>query len=109
MGVLSAAILVSLGGAWYLWLHGNAPIHGKVALPAQGPDQPSGFWVAFLQGLHPLRPEGLMALGLLLLILTPVVRVGLSALLFGEEGDWTFFLLTLWVLGLLVASLLGLL
>lgn len=48
-----------------------------------------------------------MQLGLLLLIRTPVVRVAMTMALFAAQGDWTFVLITGWVLALLVLGLVG--
>ncbi|RTH34143.1 hypothetical protein CSW35_03460, partial [Thermus scotoductus] len=54
------------------------------------------------------RPEALVRLGLLLLLLTPVARVALAAILFLLEEDAFYAGVALWVLGLLVLSLTGL-
>lgn len=55
-----------------------------------------------------LRPEGLLSLGVLLLILTPVARVALSLMSFLKDGDRTYALITAIVLlNLLVALLFG--
>jgi len=80
-GVLLAATLLALGGLGHLGILGMAP---RVA-------------------------EGLACAGLYVLVLTPVVRVALSALLFAEEGDWSFVGITLFVLAVLLLSLFGLL
>jgi len=45
--------------------------------------------------------------GLLLLVATPILRVGFSALAFLHERDYLYVFLTLVVLGLLIFSLLG--
>lgn len=41
-----------------------------------------------------LSPAALLSLGVLLLILTPVARVFLSVLVFADERDWTYVLIT---------------
>ena len=46
----------------------------------------------------------LLTIGVLILIATPVVRVIVSALSYLRQRDWTFALLTLIVLGELIAS-----
>lgn len=93
VGVLLSALLVLLGGLWYLGVHGRDPVALRSASSSAWP--------------LALEPLGLMRLGLLVLILTPVARVALSAFLFLEEGDRTFALITLWVLLVLLTSLLG--
>ncbi|UZX16754.1 DUF1634 domain-containing protein [Thermus sp. PS18] len=93
-GVLLAALLVSVGGLWYLMVDGQREILLDRAL--KGVDVHWG-----------LSPTGLIHLGLLLLILTPVARVALALGLYLEERDWTFALITFWVLLVLLGSLLG--
>ncbi|MEZ0321108.1 MULTISPECIES: DUF1634 domain-containing protein [Thermus] len=93
-GVLLAALLVSVGGLWYFMVDGQREILLDRAL--KGVDVHRG-----------LSPTGLIHLGLLLLILTPVARVALALGLYLEERDWTFALITFWVLLVLLGSLLG--
>jgi len=93
-GVLLAALLVSVGALWYLMVDGQREILWDCAL--KGVDVHRG-----------LSPTGLIHLGLLLLILTPVARVALALGLYLEERDWTFALITFWVLLVLLGSLLG--
>lgn len=59
-----------------------------------------------LSGLVGLHPYALIALGLLVLIATPVVRVAASVLLFWLERDWAYVFLTLLVLLILILSFL---
>ena len=58
-------------------------------------------------GLLILRPQAVIALGLLLLIATPVARVAFSVFAFLEERDWMYVGITLLVLAILLFSLLG--
>ncbi|MGA2430426.1 MAG: DUF1634 domain-containing protein, partial [Candidatus Acidiferrum sp.] len=51
--------------------------------------------------------RGLIQLGLLVLIATPVARVAFSFFAFLYERDWTYVLVTVFVLGLLIYSLFG--
>lgn len=95
-GVAVAALLAGVGGLAYLVHNGRVPI--EEALLREG-----------IPGHTPFDgPLGLIRIGLLILILTPMARVGLSLFLFLRDRDWTFALLTGWVLGVLVAGLLGL-
>jgi uncharacterized membrane protein len=52
-----------------------------------------------------LHSRGLIQLGLLLLIATPVARVAFSVLAFAEQRDWLYVSITLVVLAVLVYSL----
>jgi uncharacterized membrane protein len=54
-----------------------------------------------------LHGPGLIQFGLLILIATPIARVAFSVVAFLYQGDWTYVVVTLVVLGLLVYSLLG--
>ncbi|HEX2970760.1 MAG TPA: DUF1634 domain-containing protein [Tepidisphaeraceae bacterium] len=55
-------------------------------------------------GVVALRGQSIVAVGLLLLIATPVLRVAVSTLIFLHERDRVFTLITLLVLGLLLLS-----
>jgi len=52
-----------------------------------------------------LHSRGLIQLGLLILIATPVARVAFSVLAFAAEKDWLYVFVTLIVLGVLLYSL----
>lgn len=104
-GVLLAAAVVLLGGVVYLIHHGQEP---RPALKKFRPDyepvafrSPAGIVGEALTG----RGRGLIQLGLLLLIATPVARVIFSIFAFGAERDTTYVVLTLIVLGVLLYSL----
>ena len=56
-------------------------------------------------GLLMLRPQSVIALGLLLLIATPVIRVAVSIIAFLAEHDWRFVVITLLVLLILLFSI----
>ncbi len=57
-------------------------------------------------GLRDLRGEAIVALGLLVLIATPMMRVGVSIVAFFLERDWVYTLITSAVFCLLMLSLL---
>jgi uncharacterized membrane protein YfcA/uncharacterized membrane protein len=52
-----------------------------------------------------LHPQAVIALGLLLLIATPVLRVAVSLVAFAVERDWRFVVITLLVLLILLFSI----
>ncbi len=62
--------------------------------------------LAVLGGALSLRPFALILLGLLVLILTPVMRVAVSVLLFLREHDPIYIAITLFVLCVLITSFL---
>jgi uncharacterized membrane protein YfcA/uncharacterized membrane protein len=63
---------------------------------------------AVLPEIMERSPEGVITLGLLILLATPVLRVAVSVAAFALERDWRYVLITLIVLVLLLASILAL-
>jgi uncharacterized membrane protein len=104
-GVLLAAAVSVAGGVWYLVRNpGTAPQYGTFHREAAELRSVSGVLRAVAEG----RPEGLIQLGLLLLIATPVARVALSTAAFLLARDWLYAGITLVVLAVLAVSLIGL-
>lgn len=101
-GVLLSALIVLVGGAW--WLAGTgraAPAYDRFH---SEPDQLRHV-SALLKSLSQPTPESVIELGLLLLILTPIARVALAWLAFVQQRDWTYVALTSVVLGILIYTL----
>jgi uncharacterized membrane protein len=105
-GVILAAGVTLAGGIWHLVVHGGAPHSYRVF---HGEPAELRSVAGVLAGIRRGHPEGLIQLGLLLLIATPVARVALSAVAFAMERDWLYTGITLLVFVLLIASLTGLL
>ena len=55
-------------------------------------------------GLKVFKGQAIVMVGLILLIATPVLRVGVSIFAFRYERDWTYVVITTVVFGLLVLS-----
>lgn len=104
LGVLSSALVVLAGAAVYLARHGNqAPdFHVFAGEPADLRTLPGIFREAVS-----LSGRGLIQLGLLLLIATPIARVVFSVIGFIREHDRLYILFTLLVLAVLLYSLLA--
>jgi uncharacterized membrane protein len=103
-GVLAAALVVLAGGIVYLAAnHAARPSYGVFA----GEPEDLTHVAGIVRGAGRLRGPALIQLGLLLLIATPVARVGFSLLAFLRERDWIYVLLTAFVLALLLLSLTG--
>lgn len=101
-GVLLAATVAVIGGGLHLAHHA----HERVSLIEFRPS--AGMSVrALAAGASQWDSGGIMVCGLLLLILTPVVRVALSLFLFAVKRDWLYVGITLLVLAALVVGLLG--
>jgi uncharacterized membrane protein len=101
-GVLLAAAVVLLGGVLYVVQHGGEQPDRKVfhGEPADLRN-PSGIVGMALS----LDARGVVMVGLLLLVATPVARVVYSVVGFLRERDFLFVVLTLIVLGVLLYSL----
>ena len=104
VGVILSASLVALGGTWYLIGQGSGGF-SYGAFRGEPPRYRSVSGV--LLGLRSLDGRGVIQLGLLLLIATPVVRVAFAAWAFAKERDWTYVGITLIVLIVLTYSLAG--
>jgi uncharacterized membrane protein len=101
-GVLLAATIVAIGGGVFLVRH-RLPVSDYRVFggePAQLRTLPGIVNQAF-----EWHGSGLIQLGLLLLIATPVARVAFSVGAFLYERDWTYTAVSLLVLGLLFYSL----
>jgi uncharacterized membrane protein len=104
IGVTTAAAIVLLGGAVFLVRHSSAPVrYGSFA------GEPSNLthWKGILRAAIHLRARGIIQLGLLILIATPVTRVAFSAFAFMLERDWLYVAVSSFVLLVLLYSLLG--
>lgn len=103
-GVLLSALVVFCGGVIFLINHGNSYpnyhlFHGEPASLTSIP--------AIVRYAFQLHGAGLIQLGLLLLIATPVARVIFSIFGFAAEGDRMYVMFTLLVLLILLFSLFG--
>jgi len=103
-GVIIAASIVFLGGIVYLVRHPMPTVNYR---SFQGEPQQYKTVSGILQDAVAFHGRGLIQLGLLLLIATPVARVLFSVFAFLYERDWKYVTFTLIVLGLLMFSLLG--
>ena len=101
-GVLLAAAVVLAGAVVYLAGHGGERAGGRVfrGEPADLRD-PAGV----AGDAARLSSRGVIQLGLLVLVATPVLRVALSAVGFLRARDWVYVALTIVVLAVLLYGL----
>lgn len=103
-GVVLAAVVVLMGGIIFLSRHASAYPEYSVfrGVPAS---------LRNIRGIVHLalnlRGQGIIQLGLLILIATPVARVLLSLLAFVLQRDRTYIIITLIVFLILIFSLFG--
>ena len=103
-GVLLSALVVSIGGAIYLIRHGHKPVGFRVF---RGEPADLRSLRGIIRDTLELRGAGIIQLGLLLLIATPVARVAFSIFGFAEERDGMYMVFTLIVFAVLLYSLFG--
>jgi uncharacterized membrane protein len=103
-GVVLAAVIVLLGGLVVLMRH-RLPVTNYRVFSGE-PVELRTISGIFREALA-FHGRGLIQLGLLILIATPVARVAFSFFAFLCERDWTYVFVTVVVLGLLLYSLFG--
>ena len=104
IAVIVAAIIVLAGGILYLMQYGgNAPEYHLFKGEPKSLRTISGI----IKEVMRLEAYGIIQIGLLLLIATPVARVTFSVFAFVLQRDTTYVVVTLIVLTVLIYSILG--
>lgn len=103
-GVVVAGSVVLFGGMLYLMRHG-----GTVPDYRDFHGEPTDLRTiaGIVEDALSLSGRGVIQLGLLLLIATPILRVIFSVVAFALQRDFTYVLVTIVVLGILLYSLCG--
>ena len=103
-GVLFSAAVVLAGACIYLFRHGHEPADYRIFR-----GEPSDFRTipGVIRSAMGGHGRGLIQLGLLFLIATPIARVALSIVGFAIERDRMYVVFTVIVLAILLYSLLG--
>jgi uncharacterized membrane protein len=102
-GVVLAALVVLAGGIIYLIRHGDDRRPNYEEFKGEEGELRSPTLI--LEAALELRSGGLIQLGLLILLATPVARVVFSVFAFARQRDFTYVFLTLIVLAVLLYSL----
>ena len=103
-GVMTSAAVVLMGALIYLTRHGGSPTDYHVFRGEPSNLRSLGGILHYAFTLH---GRGIIQLGLVVLILTPVARVAFSIWGFAEEHDRMYVIFTSIVLVILLYSLLG--
>jgi uncharacterized membrane protein len=107
IGVLLSVLLIVIGTAVFFCQH---PAYLNSAEELRVLTHPNGNLLhtmrAVFAGIRIFHGEAIIALGLLLLIVTPMMRVAVSIIAFIKERDGLYALITLAVFCLLMLSLL---
>jgi uncharacterized membrane protein len=101
-GVIVASAVVILGGGVYLFHHGLSAPQYHVFM---GEPTDLRTLSGIVRDVLALRGRGIIQLGLLLLIATPIARVAFSVVAFALERDRLYVVVTLIVLAILLYSL----
>jgi uncharacterized membrane protein len=104
VGVIVSAALVLIGGLLYLMRNGAVRPDYRIfrSEPAD-----LRFVQPVVADAAARHARGLIQLGLLILIATPIARVAFSVIAYISERDWLYTAITLIVLGILIYSLAG--
>jgi uncharacterized membrane protein len=103
-GVMTSALVVLVGAVLYVMQHGPAPTDYHVF---RGEPSDLRTFSGILHAALALHGRGVIQLGLVLLIFTPVARVAFSIWGFLEEHDRMYVAFTCIVLAILLYSLFG--
>ena len=102
-GVITSAVIVLIGGIIYLVQNSSTvPHYHAFQAASTRADNLSGI----MDNIQALNSYGIIQLGLLVLIATPIARVILSVVAFALERDLLYMGATLIALGILLYSLL---
>ena len=101
-GVILAAAVVLAGGVLYVAKYGHQKPQYEMF---RGEPSDLRNVSQITQQAISLHARGLIQLGLLILIATPVARVAFSVMAFAAERDWLYVVVTLIVLAVLLYSL----
>jgi uncharacterized membrane protein len=109
-GVMAASATGVVGGAIFLAAHGGQPVSFRVfegaASPYTSPWQMLRQALAWDSADHANQGLAISQLGILLLMLTPIIRVAFSIIGFSMERDLIYVAITSTVLAILIGSLL---
>jgi len=103
-GVSVAAVVVLIGGLIFLVRHGLQPANYRVFA---GEPSDLRHWNGIAWSSVHLRGRGIIQLGLVLLLATPVTRVAFAAFAFAMERDWLYVGVSTFVFLVLLYSMLG--
>jgi uncharacterized membrane protein len=104
-GVVTASLIVMIGGAYYLYNNGQGvvpPYHTFVG-------EAAGFttFKGITNGLFSFNAKGIIQFGVLVLIATPILRIAFSLFAFALERDKLYVVITLIVLCIMMVSIFG--
>lgn len=105
IGVFTAAFIALLGGIIYLVKHGAEPMPDYTHFAYSDHHDASYTTLhGILSGVCDFTASGWIQLGVIVLFLTPIMRVVLSLLDFVKQRDWLYAAITAVVLGVIIVN-----
>jgi uncharacterized membrane protein len=104
IGVVLAGSVVSIGAVLYLWRHGHEIVDYS---QFRGEPEELRTVSGIIRSTRDGRARGLIQLGLLLLVATPIARVAFAGYAFARQRDWFYVAVTVCVLLFLLFGLRG--
>lgn len=110
IGVTLACAIALVGGLLYLLQHGGEPAKDYSHFPCTASDAEraayttlGGIW----HSLCAMTAVGWIQTGVIVLILTPIIRVALSLADFVQERDWLYAAISAVVLAIIISNSVG--
>lgn len=104
-GVFTASIVALVGGVIYIGTKGQSPMPSYHKFVGEGANFTS--YSGIIKGALSFNAAGIIQLGVLLLIATPVLRIVFSLVGFALEKDRMYVCITLIVLAVITTSIFG--
>lgn len=102
IGVTAACTIAIISGIYYLIMHGSEPIPDYTKFSGE----PASYTTltGILNGVIHLAAKDWIQLGVVVLMLTPIIRVVLSIIDFARQRDWLYVVITAIVLLVIIGN-----
>lgn len=104
-GVMTASIIVLLGGVYFLIQHGQSPVPSYHHFVGESIGYTT--FTGIVDGASALQAKAIVQLGVMVLIATPILRILFSLIGFTLEKDKLYIGITLLVLCVILLSTFG--
>ncbi len=102
VGVTAACTISIISGVYYLIRHGMEPVPDYTKFTGE----PASYTTlkGILSGVFQLMAQDWIQLGVVVLMLTPILRVALSVVDFFRQRDWLYVVITVIVLLVIIGN-----
>lgn len=104
-GVMTASVIVLMGGIYFLFQHGQAPVPSYHHFVGESIGYTT--FSGIVEGAMALQAKAIIQLGVMVLIATPILRILFSLIGFTLEKDKLYIGITLIVLCVILLSTFG--